>query len=294
MGPARSNLEDKGCLSLPLGRTRPFRGGATHVRVAQDVMSGTPVGGLMQAIDYSKLLDRTAARTLLSADVTLDEDIYESDHGIRFHSEGTRRLWECVRLADGALLLASQDPAGEVLTHRQVVNQSDWVHIQFRLNGGGSEEIARTGLVQTPQGSCVVSRYPENCVVERTVDTTNGWKVACLFITPEALVYLLDAPASRLPECALWLASEPHAQPRSTSVPLQSAMVSAVNDILSCTFRGYNRRAYMRAKSLELLSTVVHALGRSSCSMDIPAFRLSAGDLERIALARSIMCAHLI
>lgn len=247
----------------------------------------------MQAFDYSKLLDRTTSYTFLSSDVALDEDIYPRDLGIKFCSKRGHHLWECVHLAEGALLIASQDPGSGVQSHRQVVNQSDWVHIQFRLSGGGCESVDRTGVVQTPQGHCIVSRYAENCVVERTVDATNGCKVVCLFITPTALMYLLDAAAPRFPEHALWLAQVAHAQSRSAVLPLQPKMVLAVNDVLSCTFKGCNRRAYMRGKSLELLSTVIHALGRTNSSTDIHTLRLSAADLERVAFARSVMCAHL-
>lgn len=247
----------------------------------------------MQVIDYSKFLDSTAVRLFVPSEAIPDEDIYDCNQGIRFRSQERHRIcWESVRLAEGAFLLASQDYAGEVLTYRQRVSESDWVHIQFRLNGGGCENIARTGVVQTPEGSCIVSRYPESCIVERTVDTTQGWKVACLFVTPVALADLLDAPVARLPEYALWLTDRSCMQARSTVLALQSSMVVAVNDILSCPFRGWNRRAYMRGKSLELLSTVIHALDSSSPA-GAPTLRLSTSDSERIALARSVMCANL-
>lgn len=247
----------------------------------------------MQVIDYSKFLDTTAVRLFVPSGARPDENIYECDQGIRFCSEDRHRIcWETVRLADGAFLLASQDCAGEVLTYRQLVSGGDWVHMQFRLNGGGCEDVARTGVVQTPEGSCIVSRYPESCVVERTVDTRHGWKVACLFATPAALAYLLDAPAAKLPEDVLWLAQVAHGEARSTVLPLKSSMVVAVNDILSCTFRGWNRRVYMRGKSLELLSTVMHALGSANLAGE-PAVRLSVADSERIASARLVMSANL-
>jgi AraC family transcriptional regulator, transcriptional activator of the genes for pyochelin and ferripyochelin receptors len=247
----------------------------------------------MQAIDYSKFLDSGTVRAFVPSEAVPDEDIYECDQGIRFRSgQGRSFCWETVRLAEGAFLLASQNSAGEMLNYRQFVSGSDWIHIQFRLNGGGCEDIARTGVVQTPEGSCIVSRYPQSCVVERTVDTRRGWKVACLFATPVALMDLLDSPAASLPEYVLWLAHRVHGDARSTALPLQSSMVAAVNDILSCPFRGWNRRAYMRGKSLELLSTVIHALANAS-SIGALTLRLSASDLERIALARSVMCAQL-
>ncbi len=246
----------------------------------------------MQAIDYSKFLDSAVVRQFVTPRATPDEEIYECDDGIRFRSQDKNRVcWESVRLVDGAFLLASEDSPGEVLNYRQTVNDSDWVHIQFRLTGGGCEDIAGTGVVQTPESSCVISRYPENSVVERTVDTTKGWKAACLFATPAAVARLLDVPAARLPEHMLWFAHGARGQPRSSVLPLQSSMIVAVNDVLSCPFRGFNRRAYMRGKALELLSTVIHALAKTHSRAE-PTLRLSAADLGRIALARSIMCAH--
>lgn len=248
---------------------------------------------MMHAIDYSTFLDGKAIRLFVPSEATPDEDIYDSDQGIRFRSQERHRVcWETVCLAEGAYLLASQNSAGEVLSYRQLVSGSDWVHVQFRLNGGGSEDIARTGIVQTPEGSCIVSRYPESCVVERTVDTRRGWKVACLFATPKALTRLLDAPAANLPEHLLWLAQGTHGHARSAVLPLESPMVVAVNDVLSCRLRGWNRRAYMRGKSLELLSMVIHALG-SAGATGPGGLRLSESDLEKLARARSAMCAHL-
>jgi AraC family transcriptional regulator, transcriptional activator of the genes for pyochelin and ferripyochelin receptors len=247
----------------------------------------------MQAIDFSKFLDGRVVRAFVPSEAVADEDIYECDQGVRFRS-GERHsfCWETARLTEGAFLLASQNSAGELLNYRQLVSESDWVHIQFRLNGGGCEDIAQTGVVQTPEGSCIVSRYPESCVVERTVDTRQGWKVACLFATPAALMHLLDVRATSLPEYILWLTHRTPGEARSTVLPLQSSMVVTVNDILSCPFRGWNRRVYMRGKSLELLSSVINALANAS-STELPTLRLSASDLERIALARSLMCARL-
>jgi AraC-like DNA-binding protein len=80
---------------------------------------------------------------------------------------------------------------------------------------------------------------------------------------------------------------------RTAMLPLHSAMVLMVNDILSCSFRGGNRRAYMRAKSLELLSTVIHALGDSHAGARRSVVKLSTTDLDKISLSRSIMASEL-
>ncbi len=48
----------------------------------------------------------------------------------------------------------------------------------------------------------------------------------------------------------------------------------------------------MRGKALDLLATVIHALGKTGSTSALTV-RLLAADMKRIALARSIMCAHL-
>jgi len=248
----------------------------------------------MQAIDYSQLLESTALRGLIPPAASLDEDIYEREEGLQFRCTRDKRqiYQEIVRLADGAFLFASEDAFAPEHPYRQVINDSDWVHIQFRLNGGGSEHIGESGVLRTPEKCCIVARYPENSVIERTVDRKNGWKVACLFAKPAALTSLMDVSASRLPESVLWMAIEGSMELRSSIVPLQSSMTLAVNDILSCAFRGGNRRVYMRAKSLELLSTVIHALASFTPTAG-PTIRLLPADLEKISRARSLMVANL-
>jgi AraC family transcriptional activator of pyochelin receptor len=79
---------------------------------------------------------------------------------------------------------------------------------------------------------------------------------------------------------------------KSSVLPLQSSMTLAVGDILSCRLRGAHRRAYMRAKSLELLCLAIHALTRKSGAGDAPV-KLSAADLKAISLARTLMTANL-
>jgi AraC family transcriptional regulator, transcriptional activator of the genes for pyochelin and ferripyochelin receptors len=249
----------------------------------------------MQAIEYSKLLDSTIIRTLVPTEAIHDEGIYQRDDGIQFRSRSEKHciFQEIVRLGDAAFLFASQDRSRDVAPpHYQVVHDGDWIHIQFRLSGGGREDIARAGVVETPESSCIIARYPQNSVIERTVSKENGWKVACLFVKPTALTRLMDVSAPTLPECVLWLALEEHLELRSRILPLQSSMKFAVNDILNCRFRGCSRRAYMRAKSLELLSSVIHALDVDT-SICGPTLRLSESDYERISLARSVMTADL-
>jgi AraC family transcriptional activator of pyochelin receptor len=246
----------------------------------------------MQAIDFSTLVE--TIRTFVPPSASLDENIYERDEGVRVRSaEGRDQiLQEIVRLGEGAFLFASEDASAAGGRYQQVVHDSDWIHIQFRVSGGGCENIAPAGVIGTPEKFFIVARYPQDSLIERTVDDTNGWKVACLLVKPDALTRLIDVPTSRLPESVLWMAREEQMDLKSSVLPLQSSMTLAVGDILSCPLRGAHRRAYMRAKSLELLCLAIHALTRKSGAGDAPV-KLSAPDLKAISLARTLMTANL-
>jgi AraC-like DNA-binding protein len=173
-----------------------------------------------------------------------------------------------VQLTDDALLLASDAVSNEDLVHRQVLNGSDWIHVQFRLSGDGQERVCGNDIVEIAPRSCVVARYPQGSVVERKTPATDSFQAACLLLSPTALRKLLDVPVCRLPAQSLWIAQEGSREFRSTALPLNAAMGTAVNDIFSCRYRGIARRSFMRAKALELLANVFHSLSISAPQRD--------------------------
>jgi AraC family transcriptional regulator, transcriptional activator of the genes for pyochelin and ferripyochelin receptors len=245
--------------------------------------------------DFSRLLDTPLVEGVVPAGCVPAQGVYGSRDGLQLRTAGRRSqlVQEIVQVTDGAFLFASDfSPTGESL-HRQVVNDSDWVHIQFRLNGGGQERLSQTEVIETPARSCVVIRYPQSSVVDRTTHATDSFRMACLLLNPRALTHLLDAPASRLPEPTLWMAQETQLELHASLLPLTSNMRLAVNDVLSCAYRGAARRAYMRAKSLELLSSVVHALDKPAEQRNDASVKLSPMDVSKIAQARHFMLKEL-
>jgi len=246
----------------------------------------------MQAFDYSKILDNATLEAVVPQEAMQSEGLYRHGEGIQFRLNYQTHpvLQEVVRLGDEAFLFASENSTGIGEPYRQVVSDSDWVHIQFRLSGGGHETFLGSGVVQTPERSCIVARYPKNSVLERFVDKRHGWKVACLFVHPCALARLLEVSGERLPESLSWLVLGDCLELRASVLPLQSAMILAVSDILACRFRGFQRRAFMRAKSLELLATVFDALDESGSELQ---FKLSSADFQKIVRARLIVTTEL-
>lgn len=249
----------------------------------------------MQPIDFSTVLEADYRNEFMGHSVVSDAHIYQGSDGVQLRSQGTANhlRQDMVRLSDSMFLFASDhSPEGE-RRHRQIVNNSDWLHLQFRLSGGGHERIAGNTVIETPARACTVTRYPEGAVIERTSNQTDRWKVVCLLGSPRGLTHFLDTSASRFPAGAVWMALEGRLELWTTTLPLRAAFVLAVNDILSCSLRGEIRRAYMRAKSLELLSMVVQSLDAGTDGSCRSAVKLSALDFEKISLSRSIMAENL-
>jgi AraC family transcriptional regulator, transcriptional activator of the genes for pyochelin and ferripyochelin receptors len=242
--------------------------------------------------DFSRFLEATLLERMLPQSPEPIEEIYYDHDGVQFRNRGRagRQLsCEVVRLTEDALLLATNVPVGGKIQHQQAINDSDWIHIQFRLNGGGHERLSPTDLIETPNRSCVVVRYPQNCVVERTSHAADAFEVVCLLLRPRALTRLLDVSAANFPKDARWIAWEESLALQATVLPLSSKMCLAANDIFSCPFTATARRGYMRAKSLELLSTVLHALDEPKAGRPATRLPLSPHDIERIDRARAIM-----
>jgi len=246
----------------------------------------------MQPIDFSGLLDAKKAAVVLPANAQLSYDAYGAEDGVQFKCADANEdqlIQEIVRIDEEAFLLATDCSARSERTHLQVVSRSDWVHIQFRLAGGGRERVARADTIETPDNCCIIARYPKNALIERCLDKAERWRAVCLLMTPTALIQLLGAPTSSLPGAIQWLTSSDSGEQLSKTIPLHSGFALAGNDILSCSLRGRTRHMYMRAKFQELLSIVLDALERRAAGERRASVKLSAADLHRIAQARMIM-----
>ena len=248
----------------------------------------------MQALPICDQIRSSSGSAIFRGAATI-EDVYDAGDGIQYRTPDAahRLLQDRARLSEGAMLLATDYAPAEDLRQHQIVADCDWIHIQFRLSGGGQEIVSHTEVVDTPPKSCVVTRYPAHSTVDRKIDRDSDWKFVCLLMRPEGLTGLLDAPQSSLPEGASWIAAGGLRDFRSQCLPLQSAMALAIHDVLSCSFKGGNRRAYMRAKSLELVSIVIGALGRTTPSAVASKVALSSSDLRKISHAHTIITENL-
>jgi len=240
---------------------------------------------------FNRLLDPGFVAQVVSPGSVQAHGVYQRNEGLQFRTpeRRSRLVQEVVHLTDGALLLASDYSLSDASVQHQVVSDSDWIHIQFRLNGAGQECVSNTNLIETPTGSCVVVRYPRSSVVHRTTHATDSFRVACLLLNPKAVPGLLGIEAGELPKHAMWMARDDQLDLKAAAIPLSPGMRLAVNDILSCPFTGAVRRAYMRAKSMELLATVIHGLDNNTRRPAHIGVVISPSDVAKIGTAKQII-----
>lgn len=247
----------------------------------------------MQAVNYRSLLDADRAgggpliRTRDGAELI---EVYRDDRGVQYRSlhNAVPFFHEIVRLGEDAFLLATDCSGGADAVARQVVDQGDWIHFQFRLDGDGYESVPQSGLVKTPPKSCIVARYPKDSVIERRVIAHPRRRFVCLFMRPTAVATLLDACPSRFPDAARWLADDEDNRAAAMVMPLGARMTMAATEVLSCGYSGVARRGFLRARSIELIAAVLEAL-EAKASERSATQRLSAHDRARISLAHALL-----
>jgi AraC-like DNA-binding protein len=244
------------------------------------------------AIDYSELLDRDTAIAVCGSGAQPMAQAYPDRNGV--HLRAGPNVQDIVRLPSDALLLASRgSPALPVVAdHWQKIDDHDWIHIQVRLDGPGVERVGGHSI-RTPARSCIVTRYPAHSIIHRVTHDASRWMIACLWLKPGAAAALLDVSERDMPEGFDWLVREGTLDLKECLLPLHPNMASAVMDMTSCTFMGSARRAYMHAKSLELLSIVLGSLSTLARRGEADTVRLSARDRERIVEIEQLMKARL-
>lgn len=244
----------------------------------------------MDSNDYRTLVDPSTTHAGLYSEA----GVYARGDGVRFRSsENDERepkfFHEAVRISDGAYLLLTELSPTDDKSQVQVVDGDDWLHIQFRFHGAGYEHIGERHIVETPERSCIVSRYPDGSVINREIQCADMWKYACLYLCPSAFASLLDIDETALSETSSWMAKRCLGEFRYHTLPLSPMMMAPLSDIFACDFRGAARRAFMRAKSLEILSTLIHTLDNVGMSRSGDELRLSPSDFSKLAAARAFM-----
>lgn len=250
---------------------------------------------MASGIDYAQLLDPRGAASVYGESARQVEHAYDDGRGlqVRYGMGEGALVQDVIRLSGEAFLLASAASALPPLfqKHSQAIGDRDWIHIQVRLEGSGVERLSGGAVFEVPERSCCITRYPAHSQVERSAVGVGRLKLGCLWLRPGAAARLLDLSSDCVPDQFKRLFEEESGMPQHVVLPLQPASGSALNDVTSCRLAGGMRRAYMHAKSLELLVNVLAQL--SNLAPAAQSVRLSGRDRARMAQVERYMAQNI-
>lgn len=245
------------------------------------------------------LFDRQVAERFYGSPASPIGAYYDDDRGLVVHTEidGHRYHHDLIQFDPDAMAFTGSGtprPLPAVGHHRQSLECGDWVHISLRLGGSGSEAINDYTKITQPRHSCMVTRYPSGGNIERISADNEDWRTGCLWLRPQAVARLLETDQSRLPKHLRLLVDPGHIDtPLHFSVPLDRAMVRAVNDVLNCTYKGGARRAFIRSRYLEILAQIYQTACDAPESDDILGESLSAAVIVKIEHVQSLLAQKL-
>ncbi len=246
------------------------------------------------AINYEMLFDPHVARLYYGAEPEPIGRYYDDERGLFMNARfgPSPFIQDVIQFAPDALAFTSAGaptPVSRLGHHRQAIGDDDWIHFCLRLGSDGHEDISDYKTVEQPSRVCMITRYPAGTMIERTSTTDENWRVACLWLKPAALLRLLEISPSRVPQELSWLAVSKSDEATHLAVPLSLRMQLAVNDVLSCQFRGGVRRAFIYSKYLELVATIYQAAVDQVARPEQLVTKLSERDTAKILEVASII-----
>lgn len=242
-------------------------------------------------INYEMLFDRRVAEAYFGVEPEPLGHYYDDDRGmfVKTSVDGGTYIQDLIKFAPDALAFtgaATPLPTPNVSRHRQVIGDDDWIHFCLRLGVGGYEDISGYKRVDQPSMMATIVRYPAGTEIKRCSPTDESWRIACLWLKPNALTRLLEMSASRMPPKLTWLTSDKAESAHHISISLTPQLYTAVNQILACQLRGGLRRAFIYSKYLEILTTLLHTAIEHSKE---PTYHLADKDLAKIYEVAAIL-----
>lgn len=245
-------------------------------------------------VHYTELLDRDHLAAVVGSDDLTWGQVYNGQPGIRCGFSGgdnMQGVLEVLSLDKDVILVLNHCHQYPSQAMQQIIGDGGWMHLQFRLNGTGAETLGDGGpMIETPDGVCVITSYPNSGVIERECASAPVQKTACLYMRPQMMERFFRIPPQAMPENMRWIADGVGNDPRGHVSSLHLTGAAAVNDMLACSFEAHARTAYMQAKSTELIAALLQSLNQTAQHDDSDG--IGARDLRAIVAARKIIDAN--
>jgi AraC-like DNA-binding protein len=243
----------------------------------------------MQTFDYLRFFDADYVTRNAAFEQFSVAERYGSGSAISYRllGQSCTGYQEVVRLADDLLLIIGEvSPIAESIG-QQIITDGDWIHIQFRLSGGGEESVSAGSHFDTHPRSCTLVRYPRESIVRRKAWQADHWRAVCLFFRPSAVTSFFGIPKISLPPSQKWIFDEGEGGIHHRSFAMGAPELLNASDIFHCSLSGDLRKAFMRGKAIELFTLAVSRL--FELDVEKPPIPLSRADVGRIRKVPDIL-----
>jgi AraC family transcriptional regulator, transcriptional activator of the genes for pyochelin and ferripyochelin receptors len=242
----------------------------------------------LPVIDYASLFSPDKVASALG-DIKVSTP-YGNNQGVvyKYNQQGIPNLLEVCRLSDDIFLILShcKSMTRSAVTHS--IGGGGWVHIQFRIQGQGQENLgSEQPNIETLDNTYFISHYPNDTLVTRENFGGGSWKTACLFLRPQLINDFFHLSNSAFPDQIRWINDDTIRTAQWFSAAMDTSSIATINDMMACSFQGQARNLFMRAKSLELMATLLHSLNSNKAETTNP--HLSGRDIQCIKTAHNII-----
>jgi len=240
-------------------------------------------------LDYRDLFSPSFAEAVVAnrfgTDVIALRD--NDGHSIRSIDDRRNGFLEYCTFGDDVLLVVSEVQRREAGQSVQITSDGDWLHMQFRVAGGGCEQIGGLPALETPEGSFTMVRCPSDSTTIRDYQSASLWSAVCLYIRPRSIGKFFGVSESALGAFE-WISDARSTESRAHTVPLDIRSRTVIQEVRSNEFNGEFRRAFFRAKVLELFTVAVERLVTQG-DEDRKAQGLGSSERQKLAMLAQIM-----
>ncbi|MBB6357241.1 helix-turn-helix domain-containing protein [Aminobacter aganoensis] len=221
--------------------------------------SRRPVAKLRRAdvyhrqFDYRDLFSQTFAvdtvRNRCGNEVALVSDRH--GHSVWSRYSDCNGLLEYTCFDDDVLIVIGDRPKGLTGPSTQLTTDGDWLHMQFRMAGAGTENPLGQATMHVPSGSCAIFRNPSGIQTMRDF-APEPWKVVCLYMRPRSVNSFFGISSSNLSRDFRWMSESGDVGFCSHLMPIDTSSRAIIQDMMNTSLDRSFRRLYMKSKALEL------------------------------------------
>lgn len=253
-------------------------------------------------MDYRDLFSQSNAVDIVGTrcgnEVTLVSDRH--GHSVWSRYSDCNGLLEYSCFDDEVLVVMSNLPNGLTGLSTQLTTDGDWLHLQFRIAGAGSENTLGHGKVRIPSGSCAIFRTPSGSQTIRDF-APEPWRAVCLYMRPRSVGNFFGIPESSLEHDFRWISESGDVGFCSHLMPIDTSGRAIIQDMMNTDLDREFRRAYVKSKALELFCTTANRIransqqkgARSSGWSSTPNLVRAAIDVMRLEIEAPLTLASL-